>query len=400
MAQRVVQLLLVRAQVLPRGLPGHAGDPQRVLDAHGVPRERRRDGTRRARGRGHRRGLRQLHPVRGVRTALPEHSVHGRLLPVPHPDRRRRQGGPRPGRRQGRPPAGVADLERPHRRTDPRAGARRHRDQPGQRPQLGRWARPPDRRRDRSVRRLRGRLLPHVRAAGRRPDPASGWVRVRTDGRAVVLRRSGRRDGVHRAGAALRPAQPRQLAGHRNPPGPGARSARLHQLHGGLPEVLRGRVRHRGGAGGRAARRAAPRRPDHSEDPDRAHDHLSRSLPAQQAQGGLEGAPRDPAGDPRVDLQRRRPRDAMVLLLRRWRGTPGRETRAHGRDQREPRGRGGCPRRRHPGERLPVVGAPALRGGRGPRHRCRRHPRATRRVARHHRRRQPRRGGGPAGRLR
>ena len=36
--------------------------------------------------------------------------------------------------------------------------------------------------------------------------------------------------------------------------------------------------------------------------PDRADDHLPRPLPAQQAQGDLEGAPRDPARDPRPDF--------------------------------------------------------------------------------------------------
>ncbi len=43
--------------------------------------------------------------------------------------------------------------------------------------------------------------------------------RVRADGRAVVLRRSRRRDGVRRPGEAVRPAQPRQLALHRAPSG-------------------------------------------------------------------------------------------------------------------------------------------------------------------------------------
>ena len=36
---------LLRAQVLPRGLPGHAGDPERIVDADRVPRQRRRDGA-------------------------------------------------------------------------------------------------------------------------------------------------------------------------------------------------------------------------------------------------------------------------------------------------------------------------------------------------------------------
>ena len=63
--------------------------------------------------------------------------------------------------------------------------------------------------------------------------------------------------------------------------------------------------------------------------PDRAGDHLPRPLSAQQAQGHLEGAARDPALDPRPGLHRRRPGDPVVLLLRRrWRAA-GREARAH-----------------------------------------------------------------------
>ena len=260
-AQRVVQLLLVGPQVLPRGLPGDAGDPQRVVDADRVPRQRRGDGPRRADHRGRRRRLRQLHPVRRLRAALPQHPLHRRLLPVPHPHRRRRQGGPRVRGRERRAPAGVAVLERPHRRAHPRAGARRDPGQPGARPRLVRRAGPPDRRRDRAVRRLRGGVLPHLGPARGGPDPAAGRLRVRADGRAVVLRRPGRRDGVRRPGEAVRPAQPRQLALDRHQAGARARPARLHLVHRGLPEVLRRRLRHRGRAGRRAVRRADPRGP-------------------------------------------------------------------------------------------------------------------------------------------
>ena len=87
-----------------------------------------------------------------------------------------------------------------------------------------------------------------------------GRLRVRPDGRAVVLRRPGRRDGLRRPGPAVRPAQPGQLAGDRHQAGAGARPARLHQLHRGLPEVLRRGVRHRGRPRRRGSRRPAPRR--------------------------------------------------------------------------------------------------------------------------------------------
>ena len=108
-AQRLVQLLLLGPQVLPRGLPGHPGRAQRVVDPHRLPRQRRRHGARRARHRGRRRRLRQLHPVRGLRAALPEHAVHRRLLPVPHAHGRRRQGGALARRRERRPPAELEE---------------------------------------------------------------------------------------------------------------------------------------------------------------------------------------------------------------------------------------------------------------------------------------------------
>jgi hypothetical protein len=63
------------------------------VDAHRLPRQRGGDGARRARDRRHRRRLRQLHPVRRVRAPVPQHAVHRRLLPLPHPHGRRGQGG-------------------------------------------------------------------------------------------------------------------------------------------------------------------------------------------------------------------------------------------------------------------------------------------------------------------
>ena len=218
-AQRLVQLLLVGPQVLPRGLPGHPGRAQRVVDPDRLPRQRRRDGARRARHRRRRRRLRQLHPVRGLRAALPQHPVHRRLLPVPHPHGRRRQGGAHPRRRQRRAPAELAGLERAHRPAHARAGARRDAGQPGAGARLGRGPRPPDRRRDGPVRRLRGRVLPDVGAAGGGPDAAAGRLRVRPDGRAVVLRRAGRRDGLRRAGRSGSPGTTWTTGGRPAPSG-------------------------------------------------------------------------------------------------------------------------------------------------------------------------------------
>ena len=51
----------------------------------------------------------------------------------------------------------------------------------------------------------------------------------------------GRRDGLRRAGAAVRAPQPRRLARLRRQARDRARPARLHHLHRGLPEVLRRR---------------------------------------------------------------------------------------------------------------------------------------------------------------
>ncbi len=48
---------------------------------------------------------------------------------------------------------------------------------------------------------------------------------------------------------------------------------------------------------------------------DRPSRHVPRRLPAQQAKGHPRGAARDPARDPGSDLQGRRPRHAVVLLL-------------------------------------------------------------------------------------
>ncbi len=286
---------------------------------------------------------------------------------------------------------GLAVLERAHRPADPRAGARRDPGRAGDGPELGRRPRPPDRRRDGPVRRLRGGVLPDVGAAGGRPDAAGRRVRVRPDGRPVVLRRPGRGDGLRRAGAALRPAQPGRLAGHRHPPRARARPARLHQLHRGLPEVLRRGVRHRGRPRPRRARRTAAGRSAHAVGAGRPGGDLSRPLPAQQAQGHLGGAPGDPARDPRADLPRRRPGDPVVLLLGRRRRPADREAGAHREDQRAAAGAGRGARRGHAGQRLPVVGATPRRGRRRPGHRRRRPARTPGPVAGHRRRRLPRR---------
>ena len=58
-----------------------------------------------SRDRGRRAGLRPLHPVRGLRAALPEHALHRRLLPLPHAHGRSGQGDAGVRGRAGHPPA-------------------------------------------------------------------------------------------------------------------------------------------------------------------------------------------------------------------------------------------------------------------------------------------------------
>ncbi len=290
----------------------------------------------------------------------------------------------------GRAPAELAVVERAHRPAHPRAGARRDAGQPGAGARLGRGPGSPDRRGDGAVRRLRGGVLPDVGAAGGGPDAAAGRLRVRPDGRAVVLRRPGRGDGLRRAGPAVRPAQPGQLAVDRHEARAGARPARLHQLHRGLPEVLRRGVRHRGRARHRGAGPAPARGPADPLGAGGPGDHVPRPLPAQQAQGHLGRAAGAAARDPRPAVRGRRPGDPVVLLLGRRRWPADREARTHRADQRPPPGARGGARRRHPGQRLPVVGTPAVGGRRRAGHRRGRPARAVRAVARHRRRRLPR----------
>ena len=195
-----------------------------------------------------------------MRAALPEHPVHRRLLPLPHPHGRRRQGGARARRRQRRPPAGLAVLERAHRPAHARAGARRDAGQPGAGPRLGRGLDIP----------IGGETILFV-------DCEAAFYRTSVP-RAVaqMLQMAGYEFGLMGeqwccGGPAAEMGyvdQAKRFARHnldnwradRHEAGAGARPARLHQLHRGLPEVLRRGVRHRGRARRRGARRAAPRR--------------------------------------------------------------------------------------------------------------------------------------------
>ena len=55
---------------------------------------------------------------------------------------------------------------------------------------------------------------------------------------------------------------------------------------------------------------------DRADDADRAHGHVPRPVPAEQAPRQVAVPARDPAGDPGPHVRRRRPRHAVVVLLR------------------------------------------------------------------------------------
>ena len=65
----------------------------------------------------------------------------------------------------------------------------------------------------------------------------------------------------------------------------------------------------------RPDRRDDPRRQARADDADRAHGHLPRSVPPEQAPRHLAVAARDPAGDPGPHVRGRRPCNAVVVLL-------------------------------------------------------------------------------------
>ena len=317
-AERRLQLLQLGAQVLPRGLPRDAGHPRRGPHADGLPRQRGGDGAGRDGRRGHRPRLRPLHPVRGLRAALPEHPLHRGLLPLPHPHGGPGQGGAGAGRRRRRPPAGLAGSGTGSRTTA--ATSRCWAARRSTRRTCADWAEglgAAGGRRDGALLRLRGRLPPHLACRGRSPAscrrPASSSASCASSGAAGARR-------------------PRWATSSRRGASPSTTSP----------------------TGGRSARSGSS-----SIDP---HDYISFTedyprffgddfdfeivlaveLVAELVRDGRlaltepvervvtyhdacrlnkrkgihERAARDPARDPGPDLQGRRPRDPVVLLLR------------------------------------------------------------------------------------
>ena len=181
-----------------------------------LPRQRRRDGEGPPDDRGRGRGLRALHAVRSLRAALPEHPLHRRLLPLPHSERStwsRRCG--RSRSRRDDPPGELEALGRAHRPLGQRARSRlEHRDVRGQ--ACADWA--------------TGLDIPiggetvlfvdceaafyrHLGAARRRAACSRRRRRVRPDERAVVLRRPGVRRWATSTGAQDGRAQHRSTGG-------------------------------------------------------------------------------------------------------------------------------------------------------------------------------------------
>ena len=324
MAQRRVQLLQLGAQVLPRGLPGDAGNPRRAR----TPRRRStRTSSRWTRG------------ISASRTWPRTTCIAPSAAPASCAARTRssratstasasarstssRRCERSPSTRASISPAGSGGTS--SRTSGERARARRDARLPGARRRLGPGLDLPVGGETVLFCDCEAAFYRTSPAARSRADPAGSRRRVRADARAMVLRRPRRRDGLRRPGASLRRAQRRRLAGGRREADPRARPARLHRLHRGLPALLRRRLRLRDRARRRARRGAAARRQARAHRADRADRHLPRCVPAQQAQGHPPGAARDPARDPRPDVQGRRPRDAVVVLLRRRRGAPDR----------------------------------------------------------------------------
>ena len=199
----------------------------------------------------------------------------------------------------------------------------------------------------------------------------------------MVLWRAGRGDGLRRAVPGVRRAQRPGLAclgseaDHRD------RTPRLHPFHRGLSRLLRRGLRFRGGPNRRAGSGTHQGRqagPGPSDQQDR---HLPRSLPAQQAQEHPRGAPLHPQLHPRADLQGRRPRHTVVVLLGRWGRAADREAGHHRPNRKHPTGAGPGTGGGHVGQRMRVVRATTGDGGSRRRHRGGRHHRTRRGVGRY-----------------
>ena len=235
--------------------------------------------------------------------------------------------------KEGRPPgrigSGRAELTRPL--GGERARSRlEHRDLCGQGAGLGDRPRHSHRGRDGPLRGLRSRLLPAVGAACRRAhspgrghrvrphEPSSGAAAGRCGRPATSTSRTrwpsttcstGGRPGTRRSSASTRTTTSRSSRTTRHSE---RRDFDEFEIVLGVDLIAR----------------ADSRRQARADRSDRAHRHLPRPVPAEQADGRVEIAAGDPAGDPRPDVRRRRPRHAVVLLLRRRLRTWGRRSRS------------------------------------------------------------------------
>ncbi len=212
------------------------------------------------RGRGRRRRLRPLHPVRRVRAALPEHADDRRLLPPPHPHRRRREGDAGADGRDRERAGGLEAVERAARArtTTSRCWATSRVCQE----HVADWA--------------IGLDIPIGGETILFVDCEAAFYRTSyTRAFAQLLQMAGYEFGLmreqwccggpaaemgyRRPRAQARHPQRRGLARGRRQADHRARPARLHRLHRGLPQVLRRRLRVRDRARRRAGQRPRAR---------------------------------------------------------------------------------------------------------------------------------------------
>ena len=234
-------------QVLPRGLPGHAGRAQRVVDADRLPRQRRRDGAGRARR------SRTSPPTTSTAPSAAPASCAARTRCSPATSTASAPAPSTSSRRSARSPSSRGIHQPGYRRwnllTDertPRAGARRgDGGVPVDQAHVADWA--------------AGLDLPIGGETILFVDCEAAFYRTSVP-RAVaqILQRAGVEFGLMGeqwccGGPAAEMGyaeQAQRFAAHnlddwradRRQAGDRARPARLHHLHRGLPEVLRRRV--------------------------------------------------------------------------------------------------------------------------------------------------------------
>ena len=147
-----LQLLQLGSQVLPRGLPGYAGHPQRVSHPDRLPRQRRRDGEGSSRDRGRRPTTSSTARSAGRAScaARTPSSPGTSTVSAPARSTSSRRCGPSPSTPASTSPAGSLGRGPARQNITSRVPWERHAGRPGARRRLGAGARPAGGRRDRS----------------------------------------------------------------------------------------------------------------------------------------------------------------------------------------------------------------------------------------------------------